>query len=81
MITETQRMMLLLFVDHLGVPLREVLRHDRGHHYERVTERLVAAHGDALDILTVDTPDADRRNIIKAAALVRCVLATTTQED
>ena len=81
MITDTVRLTLLLFVDKLGVPLREVLSVERMAHYERIVERLVAANGDALDVLTADTTDLDRALIIKAAALVRCQLNFHQHED
>lgn len=76
MITDTTRLTLLVFVEHLGVPLREVLASDREAWYERVIERLVAAEGDALDVLTLTTTDPDRNIIMRAGALVRCLLAS-----
>lgn len=71
MITDTTRLALLLFVDQMGEPLRETLSAERLSWCERITERLVAAHGDALDVLTATTADEDRRLILKAAALMR----------
>lgn len=81
MITDTTRLTLLLFVDQLGEPLRDVLDSTRLDHYERIVERLVAANGDALDVLTADTSDPDRVLILKAAALVRCRLPSFPAEE
>lgn len=69
MITDTARLTLLLFVDHLGLPLRDVLAREPW--FERVAERLIAAGGDAYDVITNDMSDSDETIILRAAVLVQ----------
>lgn len=73
MITELSHLTLVLWVHQMRVPLLTVLENES--HYERLTARLLAAHGDALDVLTATTTTPERALILRAAALVRVLLA------
>lgn len=69
MMTDITRTTLLVFCEHLGVPLRDVLAREEW--FERLVERLIAAGGDPFDVITPDTSDRDRTLIFRAAALLR----------
>lgn len=75
MISESERLAILVFVGQLGLPLEQVLAPGQTPRYERMIERLIAANGDALDVFTADTSDLERCMLLKAGVLVRHWLA------
>ena len=77
--TELSHLTLVLWVHQMGVPLLAVLEEEA--HYERLTARLLAAHGDALDIVTANTTTPERALILRAAALLRVLLAHPTPPE
>jgi hypothetical protein len=79
MITELSRLSLLLWSDRMRLPLADVLANEE--HYERLTQRLIAANCDALDLVTASTSNGDRATILKAAALMRAMLHPTPPEE
>lgn len=72
MITDLSHLTLVLWVHQMGVPLLTVLEDEP--HYERLTARLLAAHGDALDVITATTTTPERAQLLRAGALMRVML-------
>lgn len=78
MLTDNDRLTILVYHDGLGVDLGTLL----GEQYPRYADnmqRLVAARGDAADVIGADTNPLDRSLITRAGALVRLIQRVAPQ--
>lgn len=81
MMTDTTKLTLLVFVEGLGVPVRDVVSAEWGPWYEEIVERLVLADGDALDVINAHMNTQDRALILRAGNIVRRLSRPITQEE
>ncbi len=78
---DTTKLTLLVFVEGMGVPLRDVLSAEWGPWYEEIVQRLVLANGDALDVISPAMPSYDRAMVLRAAMIVRQLISRSAMPE